>query len=117
MRSGVGALRRRGAGRSSRRPSRVLARHGMALLGAHPGNPRQLTMDKTKLTDARSPDPAREPLLLRPAEAARFLAISPRKLWELTNCHEVPAIRIGRALRYPTDELRAWVAGRSGRRS
>jgi hypothetical protein len=40
-----------------------------------------------------------EPLLLRPAEAARLLAISPRKLWELTNAREVPSNRIGRALR------------------
>lgn len=74
-------------------------------------------MDKAKMPDSRSSDPAREPLLLRPAEAARFLAISPRKLWELTNTREVPAIRIGRALRYPTDELRSWVAARRGLRS
>ena len=58
-----------------------------------------------------------EPLLRRPAEAARFLAISSRKLWELTNTREVPAIRIGCALRYPADELRAWVAERRGGRS
>ena len=74
-------------------------------------------MDKTKPAADRSSILTPEPLLLRPAEAARFLAISPRKLWELTNCREVPAIRIGRALRYPTDELRAWVAERSGMRS
>jgi len=73
-------------------------------------------MDKTKQLDAGLPS-APEPLLLRPAEAARFLAISPRKLWELTNCREVPVIRIGRSLRYPTEELRAWVAGRRGGRS
>jgi excisionase family DNA binding protein len=74
-------------------------------------------MDKTNPSADRSPAPTPEPLLLRPAEAARFLAISPRKLWELTNTREVPAIRIGRALRYPTEELRAWVAGRRGGRS
>lgn len=76
-------------------------------------------MDKTNplRPESRPLDPRSEPLLLRPAEAARFLAISPRKLWELTNCREVPAIRIGRALRYPTDDLRAWVAARRAGRS
>lgn len=84
-----------------------------------PSLPGRIPMEKTNSTQlgGRPLDPRSEPLLLRPAEAARFLAISPRKLWELTNCREVPAIRIGRSLRYPTDELRAWVAGRSGRRS
>ena len=71
-------------------------------------------MDATHRLDDR---PTPEPLHLRPADAARFLVISPRKLWELTNAREVPAIRIGRALRYPTEELRAWVAERRDRRS
>ncbi|MBK8178019.1 MAG: helix-turn-helix domain-containing protein [Planctomycetes bacterium] len=76
-------------------------------------------MEKTNLIqpEGRPLDSCPEPLLLRPAEAARFLAISPRKLWELTNCREVPAIRIGRSLRYPTEELRNWVAARRGSRS
>jgi len=73
-------------------------------------------MDKSKLLDDL-PLPAPEPLLLRPAEAARLLAISPRKLWELTNAREVPSIRIGRALRYPTEDLRSWIAERRGGRS
>ena len=73
-------------------------------------------MNKTKLLEDDRPSTP-EPLLLRPAEAANFLAISPRKLWELTNTREIPAIRIGRVLRYPTEELRAWVAERRGSRS
>ncbi|MCG8407489.1 MAG: helix-turn-helix domain-containing protein [Phycisphaerales bacterium] len=48
-------------------------------------------------------------LLLRPDEAAKALAISPRKLWELTNCGEVPCIRIGRAVRYVPADLQAWI--------
>ena len=71
----------------------------------------------TKQMTTRTSDPRPEPLLLRPAEAARLLAISPRNLWELTNAREVPVIRIGRSLRYPTEELRAWVAQRRGGRS
>jgi len=73
-------------------------------------------MDKTNLIDhPLSPSP--QPMLLRPAEAARYLAISPRKLWELTNMCEVPFIRIGRSLRYPVEDLRTWVAKRLSRRS
>ena len=55
-------------------------------------------------------------LLLRPKDAAAMLAISPRKLWELTNMREVPCVRIGRCLRYPREALRAWVENRQGRK-
>jgi excisionase family DNA binding protein len=58
-----------------------------------------------------------EPLLLRAGDAAKLLAISPRKLWQLTNMGEVPVMRIGRSLRYPREELRAWIAGRRKVRS
>ena len=50
-----------------------------------------------------------QPLLLKPPEAAKTLAISPRKLWELTDSGEIPCIRIGRAVRYSLEDLRAWV--------
>lgn len=54
-------------------------------------------------------------LLLRPGEAADALAISERKLWELTRCGEVPAVRIGRAVRYDPRDLAAWIDGRRER--
>lgn len=47
--------------------------------------------------------------LLRAAEAADVLAISKRKLWELTNRREIPALRIGRAVRYDPQDLEAWI--------
>jgi excisionase family DNA binding protein len=47
--------------------------------------------------------------LLSTKEAAVFLAISPRKLWELTNCGEIPHLRIGRAVRYVPEDLETWV--------
>jgi len=72
---------------------------------------------KTSATTPNGTGPTHEVLLLRPSEAARVLAISPRKLWELTNMCEVPVIRIGRCLRYPREALQAWVAGRQGRKS
>ena len=48
-------------------------------------------------------------LLLNPREAATALAISPRKLWELTNCGDIPCIRIGRAVRYDPEDLKTWI--------
>lgn len=65
-----------------------------------------------------SPTPSPTPtLLLRPSDAARALAISPRKLWELTNRGDVPAVRIGRAVRYAPSDLAEWIeAQRQGGR-
>lgn len=60
--------------------------------------------------------PVTESLLLRPIEAAKLLAISPRKLWEMTTTKEVPSVRIGRSIRYVREELKAWVANRQTRR-
>ena len=57
----------------------------------------------------RAKENQQSPILLRPPEAAMLLAISPRKLWELTNCGEIPCLRIGRAVRYAVDDLQQWV--------
>ncbi|MEO6708566.1 MAG: helix-turn-helix domain-containing protein [Planctomycetota bacterium] len=97
---------------------RRLSRHGLDSVEA--GQPSGgAPMDKTKANsiDSSSNGNGVEPLLLRPGEAAKLLAISPRKLWELTNMGEVPVIRIGRSLRYPREALRAWVSNRQGGRS
>ena len=56
-----------------------------------------------------------EPALLKPADAAKFLAFSERALWAMTAPNgPIPAIRIGRSVRYSPADLRAWVAKRSG---
>jgi excisionase family DNA binding protein len=52
-------------------------------------------------------------LLLTAREAAAALSISARKLWSLTASGEVPHVRIGRAVRYPVDELAEWVVQRT----
>ena len=49
-------------------------------------------------------------LALRPKEAAQALGISERLLWAKTNCGEIPHCRIGRAIVYPVDLLREWLA-------
>ena len=48
--------------------------------------------------------------LLTAKEAAEYLAISTRKLWELTNRGEIPSIRIDRSVRYTQIDLDAYVA-------
>ena len=53
-------------------------------------------------------DPPR--LLLKAKDAATALAISPRKLWELTNTGDVRCVRIGKSVRYAVDDLREFIA-------
>ena len=62
--------------------------------------------------DAAAMITAPAPLLLKPADAARVLAIGERKLWELTNRGELAVVRIGRAVRYPIADLRLWLESR-----
>lgn len=53
-------------------------------------------------------------LALRPAEAAEALGISERLLWSKTSAGEIPHLRIGRAVVYPVERLRAWLNEQSG---
>jgi excisionase family DNA binding protein len=52
------------------------------------------------------------PLLYRPDEAAKALAISARTLWTLTNCGEIPCVRMGKLVRYRPESLAAWLESR-----
>lgn len=53
--------------------------------------------------------------LLTARQAAAQLAISTRKLWELSNRREIASIRIGRSVRYAPNDLAAYIASqRSG---
>lgn len=49
-------------------------------------------------------------LLLKPAEAAKALAIGCRLLWSKTAAGEIPCVRIGKAVRYSPAALAAWIA-------
>ena len=51
-------------------------------------------------------------LLLRPRDAAKTLAISERTLWELTKKGEIPAVHIGRSVRYAPNDLQSWIETR-----
>jgi hypothetical protein len=50
-------------------------------------------------------------LLVTARDAARMLAVSPRKLWAMTFEEGValPYVRIGRLVRYSPDDLRRWI--------
>lgn len=54
-------------------------------------------------------EPATDALLLTEKQAAVMLSISPRKLWELRMCGEIPHVRMGRSVRYDPDDLRDWI--------
>ncbi len=49
------------------------------------------------------------PQLLKPPEAAKALAISERKLWDLTKRGEIPCVRIDRCVRYDQRDLATWI--------
>ncbi len=57
-----------------------------------------------------------ESALLRPRDAARALAISTRTLWGLTKSGELPAVRIGRAVRYVPSTLHDYAKRMEGQR-
>ena len=48
-------------------------------------------------------------ILLRPNDAAKALAISPRTLWALSKRGEIPHIRLGNCLRYDVETLREFL--------
>ena len=50
-----------------------------------------------------------EPILLTTRQAAQALSICERTLYALHQRGELPAIQIGRAVRYDINDIRAWV--------
>jgi len=50
------------------------------------------------------------PRLMPVREAAKYLAISERTLWNLTHTHKILSVRIGRAVRYDLRDLDAFIA-------
>jgi predicted DNA-binding transcriptional regulator AlpA len=49
------------------------------------------------------------PTLWTSREAAKALAISQRKLWDLTNRNIIPRVLIGRSVRYDPQDIRAYI--------
>ena len=46
---------------------------------------------------------------MRPREAAKALSVSERTLWDWTRNGDVPYLRRGKTILYPTDALRRWL--------
>ena len=61
------------------------------------------------MISSKKPESPSVPLLVKPPEAARLLAVSPRTLWGLTNCGEIPCVKIGRLVRYVPADLETWI--------
>jgi excisionase family DNA binding protein len=71
---------------------------------------REVHLSTTQENRAMVSQTDKEPmLLLTPRTAATALAISPRKLWELTNRREIACVRIGRSVRYRPEFLAAYL--------
>jgi excisionase family DNA binding protein len=80
--------------------------HSAFKVGGHPLGVRQ------HHNDAGLPPSSWQPcgaLLWTAAEAAKSLRISQRKLWGLTKRGLIPAVRIGRAVRYSPVDLRDYI--------
>ena len=53
--------------------------------------------------------PTSPPRLVKPREAAAYLAISERTLWNLTQAGTIPAVKLARAVRYDIADLDAFI--------
>jgi excisionase family DNA binding protein len=53
-------------------------------------------------------------LLFTPREAAKALSVCEKTLWSLSKRGDLPAVRIGRAVRYDVADLRAFIDGQKG---
>lgn len=71
-------------------------------------------VDETAPSGGRPRGVAQEPpLLLRVEEAARLLGLGRSKVFEMLGAGELPAVRIGRAVRISRAALERWVRERS----
>ena len=50
------------------------------------------------------------PRLMNSKEAAAYLAISARMLWSMTKAGTIPAVRLGRAVRYDINDLNTFIS-------
>ena len=55
-----------------------------------------------------------ETRLVKPKDAAAYLAISERKLWDLSKTNTIAVVRLGRAVRYDKADLDAFIIQAKG---
>jgi excisionase family DNA binding protein len=71
-----------------------------------------ITVHRRRRVEERISEVTGEPsgrLLLNPTDAAYVLSISRSKLYELAAAGAIPSLHIGKALRFPVEELRRWI--------
>ena len=61
-------------------------------------------------------NPTPEPLLFTVRETARALAVCEKTLWALTRDGRLPAVHIGRGVRYDLADVRRFIEAAKGRR-
>ncbi|MBW2647834.1 MAG: helix-turn-helix domain-containing protein [Deltaproteobacteria bacterium] len=49
------------------------------------------------------------PRLIKPKDAAGYLAVSERTLWKLSQNNTIPVVRMGRAVRYDRQDLDGFI--------
>ena len=54
------------------------------------------------------------PRLMDAKNASRYLAISERKLWDLSHKKIIPTVRLGRAVRYDQQDLDSYILRSKG---
>ncbi len=64
-----------------------------------------------------SASPTLLPMLLTPREAARALSVCEKTLFTLSKRGEIPAVRIGRSVRYDPTDLARWIDSRKTARA
>lgn len=52
--------------------------------------------------------------LMTSRDAAKYLCISERKLWSMTQAGEIPVVRLGRAVRYDINDLDSFIQKAKG---
>jgi excisionase family DNA binding protein len=57
-----------------------------------------------------------KPRLLSAQQAAEYLAISERKLWNMTKENRIPAVKIDRCIRYDISDLDSFIVAAKGLR-
>jgi len=55
--------------------------------------------------------------LVNSKDAAQYLCICERKLWELSKCGRIQTVKIGRAVRYDIDDLDAFIEQQKRKRA
>jgi predicted DNA-binding transcriptional regulator AlpA len=68
----------------------------------------------SEMPTTHEPAQAGEPqtLLVDERTAARMLGVSPRSIWTMAACGELPSVRIGQRKLYAVETLRRWIAER-----